>query len=127
MTDRFPLETSWTLFHSCGSSTTGTTVSGPMYTAALTMHSTKLCLPGCTSLYKFTIFDSNGDGLCCKRGNGQYEILVDGSMVLTGGEFSRSEMKMFGPKYENAKLALKEIWAQKNLRPGEAYRRNIFP
>ena len=92
-------------------------MTSPKYTAALSMHSTKLCLPSCSS-YKFTISDSHGDGLCCKWGRGQYEIRVDGSIVQSGGEFFGSETKIFGPMYDKSKLALKDIWSRKkHLRP----------
>ena len=110
MTDKFPLETSWTLAHKCG---TGEIIISPKYTAALAMHSTKMCLPSCQS-YKFTITDAHGDGLCCKWGQGWYEVIVDGSIVHFGGEFLGSESKLFGSLF--AKPKLQQIWARKKIR-----------
>ena len=54
-----------------------------------------VCLTdGC---YTFTIFDSFGDGLCCRRGNGSY-ILYDYqtfAILGSGGEFTFSESTDF--------------------------------
>jgi hypothetical protein len=45
--------------------------------------------------YTFTINDSYADGICCAFGNGAYEILVDGVVVASGGQFSSTESVEF--------------------------------
>jgi hypothetical protein len=45
--------------------------------------------------YTFTIFDSFGDGICCVYGSGSYEILLDGVVLFTGGEFGASDSQNF--------------------------------
>ena len=88
-TDYFPTETAWILTNKC--STPGTVINSPKYTKYETMHSTKmLCLPA--GEYEFIIRDISGDGLCCYYGDGSYEILVDESILRSGGVFEFSEM-----------------------------------
>ncbi|WP_139001080.1 M43 family zinc metalloprotease [Hyunsoonleella aestuarii] len=43
--------------------------------------------------YKFTIFDSANDGICCGFGNGSYELKTDDDTVIaTGGNFANSDV-----------------------------------
>lgn len=43
----------------------------------------------------FTIYDSWGDGMCCHRGFGHYEVSGDGTVYAAGGEFGSSESTSF--------------------------------
>lgn len=45
--------------------------------------------------YKFTMYDSYGDGLCCVNGNGEYVITSEGVILAQGGEFGYSEETLF--------------------------------
>merc|ERR1712152_127873 len=45
--------------------------------------------------YTFKITDAYGDGICCSYGNGGYIIKVDGTEVVSGGEFGDSETETF--------------------------------
>merc|ERR1712183_1164750 len=45
--------------------------------------------------YTFTITDAYGDGICCSYGNGGYKIMVDGTEVISGGDFGNSETETF--------------------------------
>ena len=45
-----------------------------------------LCLEKGT--YKFTMYDSFGDGICCANGEGEYVITSDGVTLAKGGEFT---------------------------------------
>merc|ERR1712174_181792 len=45
--------------------------------------------------YTFTITDAYGDGICCSYGNGGYKITVDGTEVVSGGDFGNSETETF--------------------------------
>ena len=88
LTDRFPQETSFTLV-------------GPdnnlIYDEKTFAKSTQYNYDGCYSVgcYEFTIKDSYGDGICCRYGQGNFEILSDDEIVLEGKKFGRSASKRF--------------------------------
>ena len=90
-TDTYPEETTWTLSNECGS---GRTMSGGPYSQTNTMYSVRECLPA--GKYRFTITDSEGDGLCCGYGTGWYNIVANGVTTYAGGLFGVSETKTFG-------------------------------
>merc|ERR1719221_2167400 len=90
-TDNYPAETSWTIQDKCGAGLVG---SGSGYTAANADISELLCLPD--SEYTFTISDQYGDGICCGYGQGSYSLIVDGSIVKSGGQFTSSDDYTFG-------------------------------
>lgn len=52
------------------------------------------CLPeGC---YKFIIYDSYGDGICCGEGNGKYQVFdAANNLIAEGGEFAYSKSHNF--------------------------------
>ena len=84
VTDNYPAETNWTITADNG----GVIASGGGYTQRNTSYTEDLCLPdGC---YTFSITDSYGDGICCAYGNGSFTINVDGTDVVTGGQFGSS-------------------------------------
>jgi hypothetical protein len=90
-TDDYPAETAWTLVNKCG---TGITISSPPYAWYSVKQSTSTCLP--RGEYEFTITDTYDDGICCNFGQGNYEILVDGIPLHSGGQFGSFENKTFG-------------------------------
>jgi len=45
--------------------------------------------------YKFTMYDSYGDGLCCVNGNGGYVIKSNGVTLGQGGEFRYNDERLF--------------------------------
>jgi len=45
--------------------------------------------------YEFTIYDVFGDGICCKWGEGSYELAFGDNVVASGGAFGESETKTF--------------------------------
>jgi len=53
------------------------------------------CLPK-EGRYTFTIIDTYGDGMCCDKGDGSYNLTVDGEIIKNGGNFGRSERTDFG-------------------------------
>jgi hypothetical protein len=68
-------------------------------------YSSSFCLP--KNCYTFTIYDEEGDGICCDYGLGKYNVTtgtysqLDGSyvidtVVLAGGQFGASESAQFG-------------------------------
>ena len=90
-TDTYPEEAAWTLSNECGS---GRTMSGGPHSQTNTLYSVRECLPA--GKYRFTITDSEGDGLCCGYGTGWYNIVVNGVTTYAGGLFGVSETKTFG-------------------------------
>merc|ERR1711982_244409 len=47
-------------------------------------------------MYKFTIYDEYGDGICCSDGrNGHYKIIIGGIEEKTGGQFYNDDSFIF--------------------------------
>lgn len=99
--DNYPDETSWVL-------TDNTDIvfasGGPYDGQPGAFLNIPICLPdGC---YKFQMFDSFGDGICCDYGNGYYLLKDQNDQVLAaGGEFENDDIIPFclpAPIYCNA-------------------------
>ena len=87
--DNYPGETTWSLTDSAGA----TVASGGPYAGAGTTVVENFCAPeGC---YTLTMFDSFGDGICCSFGIGNYELVADGGVVASGGEYGDFEATTF--------------------------------
>ncbi len=85
-TDNFPGETTWEVVEQGG----GVAGSGGPYSQPATLFTQDV--PVCSgSCYDFTIFDAFGDGICCGFGMGSYEVLFNGTLVGSGGDFADSE------------------------------------
>ena len=90
-TDNNAHETSWTLVHTI---TDQTVEMSPVYSKPATSYLNQYCVDEVE--YKFTIYDSGNDGLCCEHGNGSYEVIYGSEVVATGAEFESSESATFG-------------------------------
>ena len=89
LTDNYPAETTWTVTDDGGA----TVMSGGPYSSTGTTYTESACLgEGC---YTLTVNDSFGDGICCGYGIGSYTVSVDGSDVVTGGEFTSTVSEAF--------------------------------
>lgn len=62
----------------------------------------KIILPGTkkkNSTFTFTIFDAGGDGICCEKGFGFFQILLgdisDNNILLSGSQFQNFEEFQF--------------------------------
>ena len=89
LTDNYPGETTWTVTDGSGT----TVMSGGPYSTTATTYTETACLEvGC---YTLNVFDSFGDGICCAYGVGSYTVNVDGTDVVTGGEFGTSTTENF--------------------------------
>jgi len=89
-TDNYPQETSYKVM-----SQTGTEfMSGGDYTIPLYEYAASSCLPN-SNVYEFTIYDAYGDGICCQHGDGAYNLLVNGALIKSGGQFTNSETTTF--------------------------------
>merc|ERR1712003_456274 len=88
-TDNYPGETSWDIKNSSGDEK----YNGSGYSDANTLYTLNMCLE--SDEYTFTITDAYGDGICCSYGTGGYKIKVDGTEVVSGGEFGSSETESF--------------------------------
>lgn len=89
-TDRYGNETFWEIVRNVDDFTVG---AGAGLTARKN-YVTYLCLP--ENCYDFTIYDSFEDGMCCGFGQGEFSLMVDGSILLSGGEFTDSVSVEFG-------------------------------
>ncbi len=84
--DDYPEETSWELEDIC---------TGNVIAEGNSDGMEHLCLnPG--AKYKLTVKDSEGDGMCCSWGNGEYKAYFDGQLVKTGGTFGSEESTILG-------------------------------
>jgi hypothetical protein len=81
--DQYPEETTWNLKDSEGNIIRSGGIGNDTFCV-----SDALCLT-------FTIFDTFGDGICCKYGIGKYELYFDGALMTTGGQFGYSESYIF--------------------------------
>merc|ERR1712060_497895 len=88
-TDNYPGETAWGIENSSGDQL----YNGSGYSDKNTLYTVNMCLE--VDDYFFKITDTYGDGICCSYGQGGYVIKVDGTEVLSGGEFGDSETKVF--------------------------------
>merc|ERR1711923_326635 len=88
-TDNYPGETSWDIKDSSGDEK----YNGSGYSDANTLYTLNMCLE--TDEYTLYITDTYGDGICCSYGSGGYKIKVEGTEVVSGGEFGDSETETF--------------------------------
>lgn len=87
-TDQYGSETSWEITNESNK----VVASGNNYGEKET-YNIESCLPnGC---YTFTIKDAYGDGICCKYGDGSYQVKLNGQVIASGSEFKKSESKEF--------------------------------
>lgn len=90
VTDQYGSETTWQLTNSIGM----LVGSGGPY-ANSTTYNVPVAITE-DDCYIFTIFDSEGDGICCTYGNGSYSLTTSNNTVIkTGGAFGASEATLF--------------------------------
>jgi pimeloyl-ACP methyl ester carboxylesterase len=87
-TDNYPSETSWNITNPSGL----VVFSGGSYNSANQVISIPVCLNQNIN-YTFRISDAYGDGICCNYGQGYYKILLNGTILAQGGQFSSFETK----------------------------------
>ena len=92
LTDNYPGETSWDLVHVDGDSVVASIFTGELIDLA-TLYTWDLDIP--SGGYVFTIYDTFGDGICCAYGEGYYRLILNGTEIATGGEFTASESVTF--------------------------------
>jgi hypothetical protein len=95
--DDFSSEVSWKLFRINDSNDGGSEefVQSFATTGYLQTYLDSICLPD--GSYKFIIFDSAHDGICCKFDEAAFYSLSleDGVLIREGGEFETSESTVF--------------------------------
>jgi hypothetical protein len=104
--DNHPGETYWKIFNGLGNAV----ASGGPYgnnPPASTLVET-VCLPlGC---YQLAVFDSYGDGMCCTRGNGSYQLRdPNGQLLGSGGSFTASSTVSFCLQSASQPVAIQQI------------------
>ncbi|RZS92199.1 fibronectin type III domain-containing protein [Aquimarina brevivitae] len=104
--DNYPQETSWNITNSAGN-----IVASEGYSTANPDGSTIIeTIDGLSSGdYTFTIFDSYGDGICCRYGIGSYTLSSANGTIVTGGEFGSSEATSFCVTADSARLETYEL------------------
>ncbi|NCA75009.1 MAG: T9SS type A sorting domain-containing protein [Alphaproteobacteria bacterium] len=85
-TDNAPEQTTWAFKNSLGE----TVAFGGPYTQPNKIHQQTITLPK-PDCYRFTLYDSGGDGICCTNGNGVYELSSSGTIIKQGGQFGYYE------------------------------------
>merc|ERR1712060_367101 len=88
-TDNYPGETEWDIKNSSGDEK----YNGSGYSDKNKLYTINMCLE--SDEYTFKITDAYGDGICCSYGSGGYIIKVDGTEVVSGGDFGASETETF--------------------------------
>ena len=83
-TDKYGSETTWEVVDMSTNTTIAT--GGPYSDATTTVEQNIAPINvdgnGC---YRFTIYDSYGDGICCSYGSGSYTVAYDGTVMGSGG------------------------------------------
>merc|ERR1712127_582864 len=87
--DNYPEGTSWRLVANYGSEQ----LKKGDFSKVKIMHTQKMDLP--SGQYKFTIFDSHGDSICCSFGSGPDYVKVNGRVVKEDSHFSSKEVISF--------------------------------
>ena len=90
ITDQMPQETTWEVTNAAGD----VVFSGGPYTDPGTIHEEiyEVTDPDC---YKFTIFDSGGNGLCCENGQGAWGVYDNNEEIDKGGMFTYRDSTCF--------------------------------
>ncbi|MEM7105933.1 MAG: lysyl oxidase family protein [Bacteroidota bacterium] len=92
LTDNYPNESSWELVDAYSGTVYLEVPQGGL--ANGTVYSDTICT-NLVSCLVFTIYDSFGDGICCGFGQGSWEVMMNGELVATGGEFAHSQSISF--------------------------------
>jgi len=99
LTDDIASETSWELQNLADITTDGIYLSGSEYNNNTPIH-VQQCIP--KSCYVFTMYDTEGDGICCSKGKGAYSVFVDGEILVESrGDFGFQDMLSFGECHED--------------------------
>jgi len=90
--DLYPGETRWEIVNNSGV----VVASGGPYIGQTPNSTLNLqqCLPG--GCYELVVFDSYGDGMCCNRGNGFYQLTnASGAILANGAQFNAAKVSPF--------------------------------
>jgi hypothetical protein len=64
--------------------------------------------------YRFAVFDSFSDGMCCMEGFGGYDVAVDGKPIAGGGAFGSVETVVFLVSAEGAEKLEEMCWGDQS-------------
>ncbi|GDX52730.1 hypothetical protein LBMAG27_17770 [Bacteroidota bacterium] len=104
--DNYPQEISWDIKNAGGIT---------LYTG--TYNDDTICVLNGTCV-QFTIHDAAGDGICCGYGIGSYSVFLNGSVVVTGGNYTYSEVTWLNcPPGTSCASALSAIAATSYVAP----------
>ena len=90
--DENPEETEWSLYRAVGDGWEELKLH--FASEGDTSYSESICLE--EGEYRFHISDDWGrDGICCDHGEGSYNVTVDGTLIVEGGDFFYAEVTIF--------------------------------
>ncbi|MEL6558464.1 MAG: endonuclease [Bacteroidota bacterium] len=110
--DNYPEETSWEIRNS-----NNTIVeSGGTYGSQPDGSQVNISMSLPTGCYNLIFRDTYGDGICCAYGSGSYSLNVvsDGTVLASGGQFGSSETKSFCVGSGSARTASAQIVVDEN-------------
>ncbi len=84
--DNYPQETTWEIKDKSGL----VVLKGGPYNSL--QKNTTVTLDTCfaAGCYSFSVYDSYGDGMCCKYGSGKYQLSKGTTLIAEGGSFGKS-------------------------------------
>ena len=91
--DHYPMDTSYALY--AGDDGLIQSYSETDWNA--TSHVESICLQ--EGDYRFVIYDSWQNGICCGSGQGAYNVTSNGALIKAGGEFERTDTTLFSIPY----------------------------
>jgi len=89
-TDNYPKEIFWKVINACDNTLI---MNDGGYELKHTNYMLRKCVPRVK--YNFLIEDGYGDGICCRWGEGSYNVTFEGSS-FDGGEFKKEDSRLFG-------------------------------
>lgn len=91
-TDRYGSETRWKLYKADGSVFAQ---GGPYTDTNNPVANTYNWTLDDLTCYRLQVTDAYGDGMCCNYGTGYFKVMVNGNVVLQGGQFAAEDNKLF--------------------------------
>jgi hypothetical protein len=112
-TDQYGYETTWRLMRPNGQiiaqDPPGSYAANTVYTYNWNLQD--------ENCFIFEINDSHGDGICCGFGQGYYKLMVDGHVIIEGGEFTHTDIRPFKVSTATASIQENELEAGYSLFP----------
>ncbi len=109
--DRYPGETSWEITNE----SEDVVASGSSYGSQSQSSTLTIDIELEEACYDLTMYDSYGDGMCCRYGEGSYELSYNGTILASGGDFDKSETTSFCISSEQDMQEISELASESLL------------